>query len=76
MLSPLAISHATDCSRTLAESALPHAPRTATTGAALIRELRVALESQLERVPAGSPEREQIANDLVARILGPERRVA
>jgi hypothetical protein len=76
MQSPLALIHATDRSKTLAQSALPHAPQAATTGAALMRELRVALESQLERVPAGSPEREQIANDLVARVLGPERRVA
>ena len=75
MLSPLALVHATNSSRSLAQSARPHAPA-ATSGPALMRELRVALETNLERVPAGSPEREQLANDLVARVLGPERRVA
>jgi hypothetical protein len=75
MFSPLALIHATDTSRSVAQSALPHAP-TATTGPELMRELRVALEANLERVPPGSVEREQLANDLVARVLGPERRVA
>jgi hypothetical protein len=73
MFSPLALMHGTHSSKRLAQSALPHAP---TTGAELMRELRVALEANLERVPVGSPEREQLANDLVARVLGPERRVA
>jgi hypothetical protein len=76
MLSPLALIQGTNCSKTLAQSALPNAPTTATTGAAMLRELRVALEANLERVPPGSAEREQLANDLVARVLGPERRVA
>ncbi len=76
MLSPIALIHGTSASKDLAHSALPQAPRTAPTGAALMRELRTALEANLEQVPADSPEREQLANDLVARVLGPERRVA
>jgi hypothetical protein len=76
MLSPLALIQGTNGCKELAESALPHAPTTATTGAELMRELRDALEANLERVPEGSRERELLANDLVARVLGPERRVA
>ena len=76
MFSPIALIHGTSSCKELAQSALPHAPRRVPTGAALMRELRTALEANLERVPAGSPEREQLANDLVSRVLGPERRVA
>jgi hypothetical protein len=76
MLSALALIQGTNSSRKLAQSAQPHARPTATTGADLMRELREALEANLERVPPHSPEREQLANDLVARVLGPERRVA
>jgi hypothetical protein len=76
MFSPLALMHGTESSKALAESALPHARTAPATGAQMLRELRVALEANLERVPPGSAEREQLANDLVARVLGPERRVA
>ena len=73
MFAPLALIHGTQSSKSLAQSARPDAP---TTGTELMRDLRVALEANLERVPAGSAERERLANDLVARVLGPERRVA
>ena len=75
MTSPIALIHGSNKCKNLAQSALPHAPTRGVTGATLMRSLRRALEANLARVPEDSPEREQLASDLVARVLGPERRV-